>query len=57
MVLVAIYLILLTAGAGLLVVKGKQVRHLSGASWGDTGLRLSGEPWSHSCPRLLIESS
>lgn len=40
MVIVVIYLILLTTGAGLLVVKGKEVWVLPGASRADTGLRL-----------------
>lgn len=50
---VVIYLILLTAGAGLLVVQGKASLVLCSPSWrrevtqlgpSDEGLRLSGEP-------------
>lgn len=56
MAAVIIYLILLTAGAALLVTQGKAILVLCGPSWdggtgySNAGLRLRGEYWDYCCP-------
>ena len=54
MVTVVVYLILLSTGAGLLVIKGEAALVPPGVT--DTELQLSGEPWGCCC-HLLEESS